>query len=130
MVAYGRSPSALKILPAVLVIVGETHAEAEENKALLDSLVHAESGMPNLSIRLGIDVSSFDLDAPLPEIAETNQSQSSRAGLVELARRNNLTLRQLATLVGGYGGLQMVGTADEIADTMHSYADWVWMRTA
>jgi alkanesulfonate monooxygenase len=124
MAAYGRSPSALKILPAVLVIVGKTHAEAKAKKALLDSLVHAESGIPNLSIRLGVDVSGFDLDAPLPEIPETNQSQSSRAGLVELARRDNLTVRQLATLVGGYGGLQMVGTADEIADTMQE-----WLQT-
>ena len=60
--------------------------------------------MPNLSIRLGIDASRFDLDAPLPEIPPSNQSQSGRDTLVALARRENLTVRQLAQLMGGFGG--------------------------
>jgi alkanesulfonate monooxygenase SsuD/methylene tetrahydromethanopterin reductase-like flavin-dependent oxidoreductase (luciferase family) len=90
---------------------------------LLDSLVHPESGVPNLSIRLGVDASSFDLDAPLPEIPPSNQSQSGRDTLVALARRKNLTVRQLAQLVGGFGGLEMVGTAGEIADTMQSWLE-------
>ena len=66
-------------------------------------------------MRLGVDASGFDLDAPLPEIPQTNASQSGRDTLVALARRDNLTVRQLAQMVGGYGGLQMVGTPGEIA---------------
>jgi len=123
MAALGRKPETLKILPGALVIAGRTTEEAQEKKRLLDSLVHAESGIPNLSIRLGVDASGFDLDAPLPEIPETNQSQSGRATLVALARRENLTVRQLATLVGGYGGLQMVGTPVVIADTMQRWLE-------
>jgi alkanesulfonate monooxygenase len=123
MAALGRKPEQLKILPGALVIAGRTTEEAREKKALLDSLVHAESGIPNLSIRLGVDASGFELDAPLPDIPETNQSQSGRATLVALARRDNLTVRQLATLVGGYGGLQMVGTPAEIADTMQAWLE-------
>jgi len=123
MAALGRRPEQLKILPGALVIAGRTTAEAREKKALLDSLVHAESGIPNLSMRLGVDASGFELDAPLPEIPETNQSKSGQATLVALARRDNLTVRQLATLVGGYGGLQMVGTPVEIADTMQQWLE-------
>jgi len=123
MRALGRTPEALKILPGALVIVGRTRTEAEDRKALLDSLVHPESGVPNLSIRLGVDASRFDLDAPLPEIPQSNASQSGRDTLVALARRENLTIRQLAQLVGGYGGLQMVGTAAEIADTMQEWLE-------
>ena len=119
--AAGRSAGHFKILPGALVIVGRTSEEAQEKKALLDSLVHPESGIPNLSIRLGIDTSSFDLDAPLPEIPQSNQSQSQRDTLVALARRKNLTVRQLAQLMGGFGGLEIVGTAGEIADTMQSW---------
>jgi alkanesulfonate monooxygenase len=119
--AAGRSADHFKILPGVLVFVGRTSEEAHEKKALLDSLVHPDSGVPNLSIRLGIDVSSFDLDAPLPEIPPSNQSQSGRDTLVALARRKNLTVRQLAQFMGGFGGLQMVGTAGEVADTMQSW---------
>jgi alkanesulfonate monooxygenase len=123
MRALGRTPGQLKILPGVLVIAGRTSEEAREKKALLDSLVHAESGVPNLSIRLGVDASGFELDAPLPEIPQTNQSQSGRDALVALARRENLTVRQLAQLAGGYGGLQMVGTPGEIADTMQEWLE-------
>jgi alkanesulfonate monooxygenase len=123
MKALGRSPDHLKILPGALVIVARTHAEAEEKRALLDSLVHPDSSLPNLSMRLGTDASRFDLDGPLPEIPQTNASQSGRDALVALARRDNLTVRQLAQMVGGYGGLQMVGTAGEIADTMQEWLE-------
>jgi alkanesulfonate monooxygenase len=123
MRALGRAPEDLKILPGALVVAGRTTAEARDKKARLDSLVHPESGVPNLSIRLGVDASGFDLDAPLPEIPQTNASQSGRDALVALARRDNLTVRQLAQMVGGYGGLQMVGTAGEIADTMQEWLE-------
>jgi alkanesulfonate monooxygenase len=123
MRAVGRGPETLKILPGALVIVGRTREAAREKQALLDSLVHPDSSLPNLSMRLGVDASAFDLDAPLPEIPPSNASQSGRDALVALARRDNLTVRQLATMVGGYGGLQMVGTPGEIADTMQAWLD-------
>jgi alkanesulfonate monooxygenase len=123
MRALGRSPDHLKILPGALVIVARTHAEAEEKRALLDSLVHPDSSLPNLSMRLGTDASRFDLDGPLPEIPQTNASQSGRDALVALAKRDNLTVRQLAQMVGGHGGLQMVGTPGEIADTMQEWLE-------
>ena len=119
----GRSPGHLKILPGALVIVGRNTEEAREKKDLLDSLVHPDSSVPNLSIRLGIDASKFELDAPLPEIPQSNASQSGRDSLVALARRDNLTVRQLARMAGAYGGLQMVGTAVEIADTMQGWLE-------
>ena len=123
MKALGRSPDHMKILPGALVIVAPTRAEAKEKQALLDSLVHPDSSLPNLSMRLGVDASGFDLDGPLPEIPQTNASQSGRDTLVALARRDNLTVRQLAQMVGGYGGLQMVGTPGEIADTMQEWLE-------
>ena len=121
--AAGRSADHFKILPGALVTVGRTSEEAREKQALLDGLVHPESGLPNLSIRLGIDASNFDLDAPLPEIPPSNQSKSQRDALVALARREKLTVRQLAQLMGGFGGLEIVGTAGEIADTMQSWLE-------
>ena len=123
MAAFGRNPAHLKVLPAALVVVGRTTAEAREKKALLDSLVHPDSGIPNLSLRLGVDASAFDLDAPLPELPVTNQGRSGQAAMVAQARRENLTVRQLAQIAGGYAGLQMVGTPEEIADTMQAWLD-------
>ena len=117
----GRDPDHMKILPALLVIVGNTQAEAEAKHALLDSLVHTDSALPNLSMRLGVDASGFDLDATLPPMPQTNAGQSGQKAMIELAARENLTVRQLAQRVGGYGGLTMVGTAATIADQMEAW---------
>jgi len=119
--AAGRDPEHIKILPGALVVVGETDAEAQAKKAKLDSLVHPDSGTASLSIALGTDVSAFDLDGPLPEIPETNHSKSGRQRVVERARRENLTVRQLAQIAGSYGGLAIVGTPQTIADTMEQW---------
>ena len=121
MTAVGRDPDHLKVLPGALVFVGETVAEARAKKAKLDDLVHPDSGLPNLSMRLGTDVSGFDLDGPLPPIPESNASRSGRQTLVDLARTENLTIRQLAQRVGAFGGLEMVGTPKTIADQMEQW---------
>jgi FMN-dependent oxidoreductase (nitrilotriacetate monooxygenase family) len=119
----GRDPEHLKILPGALVIVGETMAEARAKKEKLDSLVHPDSGLASLSVALGCDASGFALDAPLPEIPETNDSKSSRERVIELAKRENLTVRQLAQRVGGYGGKSFIGTAASIADEMEEWLE-------
>jgi len=121
MKKLGRSPDHLKVLPGALVIVGGTVEEAKKKKALLDSLVHPESGLASLSIALGCDASSFDLDGPLPEIPESNASKSGRERFVTLARRDNLTVRQLAQIAGSYGGLMFIGTPSTIADAMERW---------
>jgi FMN-dependent oxidoreductase (nitrilotriacetate monooxygenase family) len=76
--AAGRNPDHIKILPGCLVVVGDTAEEARKKRALLDSLVHPDSGIASLSIALGCDASQFDLDGPLPEIPESNASKSGR----------------------------------------------------
>lgn len=119
----GRDPSLIKILPGALVTVAETDEAAREKRALLDSLVHPDSGMAALSIALGTDARAFDLDAPLPDIPETNQSQSGRQRVLERARRENLTVRQLAVALGGYGGLSFTGSAKTIADEMQHWLE-------
>jgi len=122
MAKLGRSPDHLKILPGAFVVVGDTVAEARAKKRHLDSLVHPDSGIASLSVRLGHDVSGFDLDGPLPEIPESNASKSGRERLVDLTRRENMTVRQLAQYVGGaFGTLEMIGTPATIADQMEEW---------
>jgi alkanesulfonate monooxygenase SsuD/methylene tetrahydromethanopterin reductase-like flavin-dependent oxidoreductase (luciferase family) len=74
-----------------------------------------------LSIALGHDASGFDADGPLPDIPESNASKSGRQRAIDLARRENLTVRQLAQRLGGYSGLSMVGTSATIADEMEEW---------
>jgi FMN-dependent oxidoreductase (nitrilotriacetate monooxygenase family) len=117
----GRHPDHLKILPGAFVVVGETIEEAREKRARLDSLVHYESAIASLSIALGHDASGFDPDGQLPEILETNASKSGRERVVELAKREKLTVRQLAQRLGGYAGLAFIGTPATIADQMQEW---------
>ncbi|CAH0133695.1 LLM class flavin-dependent oxidoreductase [Roseomonas sp. CECT 9278] len=123
--AHGRNPDHIKILPGALVVVGATVDEARDKRALLDSLVHDESAIGALSIALGVDARAFDPDAPLPEIPETEHSKSGRERAITLARREGLTVRQLAQRLGGYGGAAIVGTPATIADEMQ---DWLESR--
>ncbi|HEV2186858.1 MAG TPA: LLM class flavin-dependent oxidoreductase [Stellaceae bacterium] len=119
--AAGRDPDHIKILPGCLVVVGDTVEEAKAKRALLDSGVHPDSGIASLSIALGCDASVFDLDGPLPDIPESNASKSGRERVIARARRDNLTVRQLAQIAGSYGGLAMVGTPRTIADQMEEW---------
>jgi FMN-dependent oxidoreductase (nitrilotriacetate monooxygenase family) len=119
--AAGRDPDHIKILPGCLVVVGDTEDEAKAKRALLDSRVHPDSGIASLSIALGHDASVFDLDGPLPDIPESNASKSGRERVIARARRDNLTVRQLAQIAGSYGGLAMVGTPKMIADQMEEW---------
>lgn len=121
MARLGRPPERLKILPGAFVVVGDTVEEARDKRAKLDSLVHEESAIASLSIALGTDASAFDPDGPLPDIPETNASKSGRERAIALARRENLTVRQLAQRLGGYAGLAFVGTAKTIADEMEQW---------
>jgi alkanesulfonate monooxygenase len=117
----GRNRDHLKILPGAFVVVGQSVAEAREKRALLDSLVHYDSAIASLSIALGTDASKFDPDAPLPDVPETNASKSGRERVIELAKRESLTVRQLAQRLGGYAGLAFVGTPQTIADEMEAW---------
>ncbi len=117
----GRNPDHIKILPGCLVVVGDTDEEARQKRARLDSLVHPDSGIASLSIALGTDASRFDLDGPLPDIPESNASKSGRERVIARARRDNLTVRQLAQISGSYGGLAMVGTPKTIVDQMEEF---------
>ena len=123
MRALGRDPEQMKILPAAFVVVGDSIAEAQAKRAHLDGLVHYDSGISSLSSALGYDVSGFDPDGPLPDIPETNAGKSARLRFIELARSENLTIRQLAQKAGSYSGLAFVGTPSSIADEMEAWLD-------
>lgn len=121
--AYGRNPDHIRILPGALVMVGETDKEARAKRAHLDSLVHYESAIGSLSSILGVDARAFDPDAALPEVPETENSKSGRERAITMARRENLTVRQLAQRIGGYGGAALVGTPKTIADEMEEWLE-------
>src|SRR5260221_415215 len=121
MKKLGRDPDHMKIQPACFFVVGDTLEEAKAKRAKLDSLVNYANSIASLSIALGTDASKFDPDGPLPDIPESNASKSGRERAIAAAKRDNLTVRQLAQRLGGYSGLAMVGTPKTIADEMEEW---------
>ena len=117
----GRNPDHIKILPGAFTIVGESFDEAQEKRLRLDSLVNWDSGIAALSMAVGVDARAFDPDGPLPEIPETNASKSGRERVIALAKRESLTVREIAGRLGGYGGLAFMGTPRMIADQMEEW---------
>lgn len=118
----GRNPDYIKILPGAFVVVGDSLDEAKEKRARLDSLVNYDSSIAAVSMALGVDARKFDPDKPLPDdIPETEASKSGRDRVIELGKRENLTVRQIAGRLGGYGGLGMLGTPAMIADQMEEW---------
>ncbi len=118
----GRNPEHIKILPGAFVVVGDSLDEAKEKRARLDSLVNYDSSIAAVSMALGVDARQFDPDKPLPDdIPETEASKSGRDRVIELGKRENLTVRQIAGRLGGYGGLGMLGTPSMIADQMEEW---------
>jgi FMN-dependent oxidoreductase (nitrilotriacetate monooxygenase family) len=117
---YGRSVDDVKILPGVSPIVGRTRQEAEDKFEQLQALLEPSVGLDMLADLAGVDeVRSLPVDALISELPETEGGKSRRALFLELAARENLTLRQLYQRVAGARGhWQVVGTAEGIADQL------------
>jgi FMN-dependent oxidoreductase (nitrilotriacetate monooxygenase family) len=116
---HGRPPESILIMPGVMAVVGRSQAEAEDKYARLQSLIHPDLGVAYLSEMLGADVSSYPLDGPLPGVPLTNSQQGRQKVIIEMARREGLTIRQLYMRVAGQRAHRtLCGTASEIADSL------------
>jgi FMN-dependent oxidoreductase (nitrilotriacetate monooxygenase family) len=120
---YGRSPDEIKILPGISPILGRTEAEAREREAELNALITPEYGVRQLSNLLDHDLSTYPLDGPLPDVGTYTEGAQSRFDLVTgLAKRENLTIRQLIErLAGGRGHRVFAGTAVQVADQLEHW---------
>ncbi|MDH2399913.1 LLM class flavin-dependent oxidoreductase [Bradyrhizobium sp. SSUT18] len=122
LAAHGRKADDIAIMPGFLPIIGRTKNEAQEKLDQLEHWTDAREVLPLLSERLGHDMSVFDLDGPLPDLPETEQLKSRQKLLIELARRENLTIRQLAQRVATSRGHHvLLGTAEEVADELQNW---------
>jgi FMN-dependent oxidoreductase (nitrilotriacetate monooxygenase family) len=122
----GRDPDGVKILPGLVPVIGSTEAEALALDAQLDQLIMAEEARDRLARRFGLDPARLPLDEPLPDDLpaedEIEGAKSRYTLVVELARRDRLTVRQLiGRLGGGRGHRTFAGTPEQIADTIERW---------
>lgn len=124
--AAGRNPDHVKILPGIVPILGGTEAEALELERRLDDLLVHEHALQQLADDIGIPADQIDLDGPLPErIRPAHDIEGNRTRYeltVALAQRENLTVRQvLSKLGGGRGHRTFTGTPEQVADTIEEW---------
>jgi FMN-dependent oxidoreductase (nitrilotriacetate monooxygenase family) len=120
---HGRSPDDLIILVGCNLFVGRTRQEAGAKFTALQDLIDPEVGLSLLASELGgFDLSGYPLDGPLPPLPVSNAGRSRQRLLIDLAERENLTIRELCLRVAGpRGHWQLVGTPDDIAD---AFQEW------
>jgi FMN-dependent oxidoreductase (nitrilotriacetate monooxygenase family) len=116
---FGRSPEELTMLPGVMPVVGRTDKEAREKLAALQGFLDSKNGLQLLTDRLGFDMTQYDFDGPVPELPQTEFSQTFARVLLDKARRDGLTLRDLYNLnSAARGHWVLCGSPETIADTL------------
>jgi FMN-dependent oxidoreductase (nitrilotriacetate monooxygenase family) len=124
--AAGRDPEAIKILPGIVPVIGATETEALQRERELDELIKPEYARNELAAQLGLAPADLPLDGHLPDALpgeDAIEGAKSRYTLiVDLARRENLTVRELiGRLGGGRGHRTVAGTPDQIADAIQTW---------
>jgi FMN-dependent oxidoreductase (nitrilotriacetate monooxygenase family) len=124
--AAGRDPDRVLVLPGIVPFIGSTEEEAAELARRFDELRIPEYGLGQLAWNFETDPSVFELDGPLPDFIlarpKLQGSQSRSDLIIELAVRENLTVREiLSRLGGGRGHFTFIGTPDQAADTIISW---------
>ncbi|MBV9793647.1 MAG: NtaA/DmoA family FMN-dependent monooxygenase [Actinobacteria bacterium] len=126
--AAGRDPAHVLVLPALMVTLGGTEAEAQARAQRLEELASPDFRWQNALYTAGLEPDGFDPDAPLPARlwADGETAPSSRAELLfEAARaRPQATLRELTDHTsGGAGQSHFVGTPEQLADHIIAWQD-------
>jgi FMN-dependent oxidoreductase (nitrilotriacetate monooxygenase family) len=117
---YGRGQNDLVVMPGISPIVAATEEEAKAKYRILQELIPDAVAVALLASYLSIqDLSAYPLDGPLPEMPPTNLIQSRQQLIVDLGKREGLSIRELARhFAGARGHWQVVGTPGQIADAM------------
>ncbi|MFT4199089.1 MAG: LLM class flavin-dependent oxidoreductase [Pseudoxanthomonas sp.] len=123
LAGHGRGEDELKVMPGVMAFVGRSRAEAEERRQQLRELLSPVVGLALLSdVAGGVDLSAYPLDGPLPELPPTESGLSRQQLLVELARKQGLSIRQLYQhIADARGHLVLTGTGADIADVLEHW---------
>lgn len=123
-VAYGRQRDAIRIMPGLSFVLGSTEAEARARNNQLNELA-GERRLAHLAAQISVDPAELEWDKPLPRylldgaVADTG-SQGARDIVVNIARRENLTVRELLDRVITWHRL-VVGGPEQLADAIEEW---------
>ncbi|MSO76351.1 MAG: LLM class flavin-dependent oxidoreductase [Alphaproteobacteria bacterium] len=116
---YGRKAGDVFVLPGVMPVIARTDREARDKLNMLQSYVTGTNAASLLSNRLGVDVSQFALDDPVPDLPLPDSSHGFARAMLAKARRERMTWRDLHNLTGAARGHWVIsGTPECIVDTL------------
>ncbi|MDB5376736.1 MAG: monooxygenase, partial [Rubritepida sp.] len=122
VVAAGRRASDVAILPGVMPVLGETLEAARAKLDTLQGFVSGSNTFAMLSNRMGMDVSGFDPDELVPDLPLPDTSHGFARAMLNKARREKMTWRDLNNLTGAARGHWVIcGTPEMIADTLQEW---------
>ena len=123
LAAHGRRQGDLKIMPGIRYVLGATEAEAQARFAEMAGEVSDDGALMAIQrLSGGLDLRAFPLDGPLPDLPPSNAAKARQRMMIDLARRENLSIRQLARrFTFSLGHLVYVGTAGGLADLMEEW---------
>lgn len=124
--AAGRNPDHVLILPGIVTVIGSTEAEAQARERELDELIVLDHAHGQLADQTGLAIEDLPLDRPLPDNIRRPEDiidgRSRYEITVEMARRENLTVRELLIRLNASRGHQkLVGTPEQIADVIETW---------
>jgi FMN-dependent oxidoreductase (nitrilotriacetate monooxygenase family) len=122
--AHGRDPGAIRLLPGLVVVIGDTRDEALRRHEALHGASGEEKLIADFLRRTGLADRGLDPDEVLdPAVFAYHQEQPGAIGFVksfaDLAATEEVTIRQVVRRAEGHR--LVVGTPREIADAI---LDW------
>lgn len=119
---HGRRAEDVTVLPGVMPVVGRTEREAFDRLAVLQGFIDSRNALQLLSDRFGTDMSAYDLDGPVPELPLPDTYHSFSRALLNKARREAMSLRDVYNLIAAARGHWVLcGSAETIADTLQAW---------
>lgn len=120
---FKRPAGAVKLIYGLQTVVGTSRSEAQEKYEYIQSLIPAEGALAWISGHFGIDFSRYGLDDVVQNI-EVPGIQGLFESIVYAKGGAPVTVREAAQIYAqGMGMPVAVGTAQDVADAIESYAD-------
>jgi len=120
---YGRARDHVNILPGFVPVIGRTMQEAEDKLAEMQSLITDDLALRALQrLTGGVDLWKYPIDGPLPDLPESNSAKGRQQMLIDMARNEGLSIRELGRrFASGSGHRVVAGTAKSLADEMEQW---------
>ncbi|MDQ0772236.1 alkanesulfonate monooxygenase SsuD/methylene tetrahydromethanopterin reductase-like flavin-dependent oxidoreductase (luciferase family) [Streptomyces aurantiacus] len=125
--SYGRDPEHIKIfIHGGPVVAATDEAARRREREIFEEDNDFDGNLALLGRSFGAyDFSVHDLDAPFPDVAHLAEKggRTGAAKLIERAKAEKLTLRQVAESVSEFRRSPFVGAPETVADTIEKWFD-------